>query len=67
MKRNMGSFDRILRVLVAIIFGVLFFAKMAKGTLGVILLIIALIFLLTSIFGYCPLYSIIKVSTKRSE
>ncbi len=67
MKGNMGVFDRILRIIIAIIFGVLYLTKTVSGTLGIILIVIALIFLLTSIIGYCPLYSIIGISTKRSK
>lgn len=67
MKGNMGLVDRILRIIIAVVLGVLYFAKIITSTLGVILLVIALIFLLTGIFGYCLLYSIIGVSTKKSK
>jgi len=65
MKGNMGALDRILRIIIAVVFGILYFAKVVTGTIGIILLVIAIIFLLTSLVGYCPLYSIIGVSTKR--
>lgn len=67
MKGNMGPLDRILRIIIALVIGVLYFTKIVTGTIGTILLVIALIFLLTSIVGYCPLYSIIGVSTKKSK
>jgi len=65
MKGNMGALDRILRIIIAVVFGILYFAKVVTGTIGIILLVIAIIFLLTSLVGYCPLYSVIGVSTKR--
>lgn len=67
MKGNMGPLDRILRIIIALVIGVLYFTKIVTGTIGTILLVIALIFLLTSIVGYCPLYSIIGISTKKSK
>lgn len=67
MKGNMGALDRILRIIVALVIGVLYFAKIVTGTIGIILLVIAVIFLLTSIAGYCPLYSIIGLSTKKKS
>ncbi len=67
MQGNMGGFDRILRTIIAIVLGVLYFGKVVTGTLGIVLLVIAIIFLLTSLVGYCPLYSIIGVSTKKPK
>lgn len=63
MKKNMGTLDRILRTLVALLIVVLYFSNMLVGTFGTILLIIAAIFLLTSLFSYCPMYAIFKVNT----
>ena len=63
MKKNMGTLDRILRTLVALLIVILFLSEILVGTFGTILLIIAAIFLLTSLFSFCPLYSIFKVNT----
>ena len=52
----MGSADRILRVVVALIIGALFLTKVITGTLAIVLLVIAGIFLLTSFVSTCPLY-----------
>jgi hypothetical protein len=65
MKTNMGSADRIIRTLLAIVVAVLYFSKQITGTAAVILGIIAIIFLLTSAFGLCPLYLPFKISTKK--
>ncbi|MFZ2055700.1 MAG: DUF2892 domain-containing protein [Candidatus Aminicenantales bacterium] len=65
MIKNMGSADRIIRVLVAVVIAILFFTKQITGTLGIILGILAIIFLLTSLVGFCPLYVPFKLSTKK--
>lgn len=67
MKQNMGSLDRILRFIVSIIIGILYSTNYFSGTLGIILGIIAVIFLLTSILGFCPLYALFKFSTKKEK
>lgn len=66
MKQNMGTADRVIRILVAIIFGVLLLTDSVSGILAVILGIIAIMFLLTSIFGFCPGYLPLKISTKKN-
>ena len=63
MKKNMGNFDRILRVLIAGAIAVLYFADVISGTLAIILGIFAVIFLLTSLMSFCPLYTPFKLST----
>lgn len=66
MQPNMGTIDRIARVVIALIIGYLYFANIVTGALAIILLVLALVFLATSIVGYCPLYWPFKLSTKRS-
>jgi len=65
MKKNMGTVDRVIRVLLAVVVAVLYLTGTISGTLAIILGIIALIFLLTSLFGFCPLYAPFKFSTKK--
>ncbi|MDH4196034.1 MAG: DUF2892 domain-containing protein [Candidatus Aminicenantes bacterium] len=65
MKKNMGSVDRTIRVLLAVVIAVLYFTKQITGTWGTILGILAIIFLLTSAFGFCPLYVPFKISTRK--
>lgn len=55
--KNMGNADRIIRIIIAIVIAILFFTKTITGTLGIILLVLAAIFLLTSLIGFCPLYA----------
>lgn len=63
MKVNMGTTDKIIRVLVAIIIGGLYFANVITGTLAIVLLTLAVIFLLTSLAGFCPIYAIFGIKT----
>ena len=59
----MGSADRIIRVVVAAIIALLYYYGIISGTLGVILLVVAGVFVLTSLFGFCPLYALFGMST----
>ncbi|MFP4365573.1 MAG: DUF2892 domain-containing protein [Bacteroidales bacterium] len=63
MKINMGSTDRIIRAIVAVILAVLYFTGTATGTLGTILLVVAIVLAFTSLFGLCPLYLPFGIST----
>ena len=63
----MGSTDKIIRVLLAVLFGLLYFTDTVTGTLGIILLILGIVFLLTSIISFCPLYKPVKISTLKEE
>jgi hypothetical protein len=63
MKKNMGTVDRIIRVILAVVVAVLYFTGQITGIAAIILGIVALIFLVTSAFGFCPLYVPFKLST----
>jgi hypothetical protein len=63
MKKNMGTIDKVIRILLAIVVGVLYMTDSISGVAAVILGIIAVIFILTSIIGFCPLYVPLKIST----
>ncbi len=63
MKKNMGSADRIIRTIVAIVLGILYYTEVISGTLGLILVILAGVFLLTSLVSFCPLYAPFGIST----
>jgi hypothetical protein len=67
MKKNMGSVDRIVRILIAIVVAVLYFTRQISGTTAIILLIVAGIFILTSFIGFCPLYWPFGISSKKKE
>ena len=63
MKKNMGNADKLIRLGLAVVFVVLWFQNIVTGTVGVILLIFAGIFVLTSIFGFCPLYKLLGINS----
>ncbi|NEV94984.1 DUF2892 domain-containing protein [Psychroflexus sp. YR1-1] len=63
MKKNMGKADKTIRFLVAAVIVILFATKVISGTLGVVLLILAGVFLLTSFISFCPLYAPFGIST----
>jgi hypothetical protein len=63
MKKNMGNADRIIRVIIAAIIGILYFTNIISGTLAIVLLILSVVFILTSIISFCPLYTIFGLKT----
>lgn len=63
MKKNMGGADRIIRVIIAAVVTLLFFTNVISGTVGIVLLVLAGVFLLTSIVSFCPLYAPFGIST----
>lgn len=65
MKPNMGNVDRIIRLVLAVIFAYLYFTGAVSGTLGIILIVLAAIFVLTSLVSFCPLYYPFKFSTRK--
>ncbi len=65
MKSNMGSTDRMIRLVVAVIVLVLFMTDVISGTLGWVLIAIAAVFTLTSMINFCPLYTVLGISTKK--
>lgn len=67
MKANMGSADRIIRIVLAVVMGVLYFQGIVTGVLGIVLVVAAVIFALTSLISFCPLYAPFGLSTKSKE
>lgn len=63
MKKNVGSTDRIVRLLGAVLFIVLYATGTVSGTLGLALMIAAVIFAATSLLSFCPLYALFGMST----
>ena len=59
----MGGVDRIIRFIVAVGVGVLYYLGIVTGTIAYVLLTLAVIFLLTSFVSFCPLYSLFGLST----
>ncbi len=67
MKKNMGETDIATRLIIALVFMALWGFKITSGTFAIVLLVIGGIFVLTSLTGYCPLYSILGISTCKKE
>ena len=63
MKKNMGSIDKTIRIIFAVLIAILFYLKVITGTFGIVLLIFAGVFVLTSFLSFCPLYTIFGFST----
>jgi hypothetical protein len=67
MKKNIGSADRIVRILFAVVVVVLFFADVISGTVAIILGLVAVILFATALVGTCPIYLAAKMSTNKPE
>ncbi len=67
MKKNMGSTDKIIRLLLAAVLGILYFTNTITGTLGIVALVVAIIFVLTSFISFCPLYVILGINTCKTK
>ena len=63
MKKNMNSLDRSLRLLVAAVLTILYFTNILTGLVGTILLVVAGVFTLTSLVGFCPLYRLLGIKS----
>jgi hypothetical protein len=67
MKKNMGSADKIIRLLIAAIIIVLFLTKVVVGVYAYVLLALAAVFILTSLVSFCPLYAIFGIKTCKTK
>jgi small-conductance mechanosensitive channel len=63
MKKNMGTGDRVIRFVIAALIAVLYFNGTVSGTLGIVLLVLAGVFVLTSLISFCPLYAPFGINT----
>ncbi|MBX2905206.1 MAG: DUF2892 domain-containing protein [Taibaiella sp.] len=67
MKKNMGGADRVIRIIIAIVVAALYFTGTISGTLGMVLMALAGIFVLTALVGTCPLYLPFGISTCKKK
>ncbi len=67
MKKNMGSVDKVIRILVAVVIAILFFTHVIEGTLGIVLMVLAGVFVLVSLIGFCPLYLPFGLNTVKKK
>jgi hypothetical protein len=67
MKKNMGTIDRVIRTVIAVVIAVLYFTGKISGTVAIVLGIVAVAFLLTSLVGSCPIYNPFGISTRKES
>lgn len=67
MKKNMGTIDKAIRILVAVVIAVLYFTNTISGTLAIVLGILAVVFVLTSFVSFCPLYLPFGINTLKKK
>jgi hypothetical protein len=65
MKSNMGTLDKGIRILAAMLIAGAYYNEEISGITAIVLLTIAGIFIVTSFISFCPLYSIFKISTHK--
>jgi len=63
MKKNMGAADKGIRIVLGIAIALLYYFNIISGTVALVLMVLALIFLITSLINFCPLYTIFKINT----
>lgn len=61
--KNMGSTDRIVRTVAAVVMLLLAFLVPMSSILSTILIILGVVFILTSLVSFCPLYLPFKINT----
>jgi hypothetical protein len=67
MKTNMGSADKAIRIVLAIVFAGLYITQLVEGIVGLALLVIGGVFLLTSVISFCPLYTLLGMNTSEKK
>ncbi|MBS1587817.1 MAG: DUF2892 domain-containing protein [Bacteroidetes bacterium] len=67
MKRNMSTTDRSIRIIIAVVLIGLYAAGIVTGTMAIVSLVVASIFLVTSFINFCPLYRLLGISTLKKE
>jgi len=67
MKKNMGSADRVLRFIAAVVIAILYFTHQISGTVAIVLLVFAVIFIITSFVSFCPLYTLFRANTRDGD
>jgi len=65
MKKNMGTTDQLIRIILAVVFNILYFTGTVPGTWGTVLMVTGGFFLATSFISFCPLYTLIGINTRK--
>lgn len=64
---NMGTADRLIRTLLALLMITIYFTLPVSHTIGLLLIGVAIVFLLTSFVSFCPLYLPFRIHTKKKK
>ena len=67
MKKNVGTIDKVIRILIAVVVVVLYFTHVISGVLAIILLVLSAILVVTSLFSICPIWLALGISTRKKE
>ena len=67
MKKNMGAVDKAVRILIAVVIGVLYFTNIISGTMALVLGVFAIVFVATSFISFCPLYLLFNINTCKTK
>jgi len=67
MKANLGMTDKVVRILAAVAIGILYFMNVITGTTAIVLLVVAIIFVLTSLISFCPIYYLLGIKTRKKS
>ncbi len=67
MKKNMGSYDKLIRLVVAIVLIILYYRGIFSSTLGIVALVVAFVLTLTSLMSFCPLYTLFGLNTCKKK
>ncbi|HEK85157.1 MAG: YgaP family membrane protein [Candidatus Saccharicenans sp.] len=67
MKKNMGALDRTIRTILAVVMAILVFTRVVQGAIAYLFVILIIIFLITSLIAFCPLYVALGISTRPKE
>ena len=67
MKPNVGTIDKIIRIALAALVAILYFTNVISGTLGIVLLVLAAVFVLTSLVSFCPIWAVFGINTGKKK
>ena len=67
MKKNMNSYDILIRLVVSIFIIILYYKQVLTGTIGMIFLLVAFYLMLTNLISFCPVYKLLGISTYKTE
>jgi len=67
MKKNMSSYDKLIRLGLSIVLIILYYKEVVTGTSGIITLLLALYLTITSLISFCPFYRILGINTSKKE